>query len=179
MRLLNLYFFLYVSFISSLSYCLEVGDQAPDVPAVDHSGQNFDFKKQYEFGYLLVFFYPRANTPGCTAQNKSLRDGFKVLSEKSVKIIGVSTDSITRQKDFHTSLNLPFPLISDEKEIVAKAFGVPVRLGFASRQAFLIKQGKVVWVDHDASTATQAEDVLKAISTLEAKNSQTKNTQIK
>ena len=128
--------------------------------------QNFNFKEHYTNGYFLVFFYPRANTPGCTAQNKSLRDNFKLLSESGIQVVGVSTDSVEKQNDFHKNLNLPFPLISDEKEVVAKAFGVPVHLGFASRQAFLINNGKIVWLDHDASTSAQADDVLKIIKTL-------------
>lgn len=152
---------------STFSWALEVGEAAPDVTGINHLNQTVHFKDSYNKGYLLVFFYPRANTPGCTAQNKSLRDNFKALSDKGVKVLGVSTDSVEKQKDFQTSLNLPFSLISDEKEVIAKAFGVPVRMGFASRQAFLIHQGKVVWVDHDAATSSQAEDVLKAIAEIE------------
>ncbi len=145
---------------------VEVGDKAPDITAVNHLNKNYSFKDHYQKGFLLVFFYPRANTPGCTAQNKSLRDSFSVLNAKNISIVGVSTDSVSKQQEFHSSLKLPFDLISDEDEHVAKAFGVPVRLGFASRQAFLLKDGKVVWVDHDASTEKQAEDVLDAVDRL-------------
>lgn len=157
-----------ITLLTALSAsALEVGAPAPEVIGINQSNQTINFKEHYKKGYVLVFFYPRANTPGCTAQNKSLRDSFKPLSEKGVKIFGVSTDSVSKQKDFHSELGLPFDLISDEKEVIANSFGVPVRLGFASRQAFLIREGKVAWVDHNAATSNQASDVLKAIESLE------------
>ena len=146
---------------------LESGATAPDVTGINQESQTIHFKDFYKKDYVLVFFYPRANTPGCTAQNKSLRDNFKALSSKGVKVFGVSTDSVTKQKDFHASLGLPFDLIADEKEVIAKAFGVPVRMGFASRQAFLIHKGKVIWSDTSASTEAQATDVLNAVAEFE------------
>lgn len=163
--------FLVTLLLTNFALALEIGDPAPDVSGINHLKQSIHFKDLAGPGYLLVFFYPRANTPGCTAQNKSLRDDFKLLTQKGIKIVGVSTDPAEKQKDFHDSLGLPFDLIADEKEVVAKAFGVPVRFGFASRQAFLIHMRKIIWVDHDASTDKQAEDVLNAIDSFEKKNS--------
>lgn len=153
--------------LSHQASALEIGDTAPDVSAPDHTNKLFNFKDHFQSGYLLVFFYPRAHTPGCTAQNESLRDQFAILKQKNITIVGVSTDSVKKQNEFHQDLKLPFDLISDEKEQITKAFGVSVTFGFASRQAYLIKAGKVVWVDHNASTKDQAQDVLKAVSELE------------
>ena len=76
-------------------------------------------------------------------------------------IFGVSTDSVEDQAKFKKKHRLPFTLLADTKEEIAKAFGVPVRMGFTSRQAFLFKEGKLVWKDDSASTAEQAQDVLK------------------
>jgi peroxiredoxin Q/BCP len=152
--------------MSTSGFCLSIGDNVPDVVAIDQSQKTFSFKGYTGSEYLFVFFYPRAKTPGCTAQNKSLRDNYKTLKERGVEVVGVSTDPVAKQKDFHTSLGLPFNLLSDEKEIVAKAFGVPVRFGFANRQAVLLRKGKVVWIDENASTDQQAADVLKAIASL-------------
>jgi peroxiredoxin Q/BCP len=160
--------------ISFDALALEIGDSAPDISGLDQSNKLLSFKDFYQNGYLLVFFYPRAHTPGCTAQNESLRDQYQILKQKKISMVGVSTDSVKKQFEFHQELRLPFNLVSDEKEQIAKAFGVSVNFGFASRQAFLIKAGKIVWVDHDASTKDQAQDILKAVADIETTTSQKK-----
>jgi peroxiredoxin Q/BCP len=114
-------------------------------------------------GYLLVYFYPKSDTPGCTKQACSLRDSFATLTEKSVKVFGVSTDKVKSQKAFKEKYKLPFDLLADEDGSVVAAFGVPKTMGFAKRQAFLFKDGKLVWRDLTASTDQQAADVLKFI----------------
>jgi peroxiredoxin Q/BCP len=92
-----------------------------------------------------------------------LRDAFEDLSAKGVAVIGVSTDQPETQKAFKEKYNLPFTLIADHDKKVVAAFGVPTTLGFAKRQAYLIKGGKIVWADYSASTKQQAEDVLKVV----------------
>lgn len=139
---------------------IEVGSPAPQVSGVTDEGQNLELASLYKKGFTLVYFYPKADTPGCTKQACSLRDSYQQLQEKGVQILGVSTDSVADQKAFKNKFRLPFTLIADENKEWAKAFGVPVTLGFASRQAFLMKDGKVVWLDRTASTAKQADDVL-------------------
>ncbi len=116
-------------------------------------------------GYTLVYFYPKADTPGCTKQACSLRDSYAALTEKGVRVFGVSMDPVNAQKAFHEKYKLPFDLLADEDGTVVAAFGVPKTLGFAKRQAFLFKDGKLVWSDFSASTDQQAADVLKAIPT--------------
>jgi peroxiredoxin Q/BCP len=116
---------------------------------------------------VVVYFYPKADTPGCTKQACSLRDAFATLTEKGVTVYGVSHDGVAAQKDFHKKYKLPFDLLADEKKELSKAFGVPSnQLGMASRQAFLIKDGKIVWRDLKASTDKQADDVLAALAGL-------------
>ncbi len=114
-------------------------------------------------GYLLVYFYPKADTPGCTKQACSLRDSYASLTEKGVKILGVSMDSVKAQKAFQEKYKLPFDLLADADGTIVTAFGVPKTMGFAKRQAFLFKDGKLVWRDLSASTQQQAADVLKVI----------------
>ena len=140
-----------------------VGAKAPDASALDQDGNTVKLADVYAKGTVLVFFYPRANTPGCTAQACSLRDAFETLTEKGVHVIGVSTDNVERQKEFQKEHKLPFTLLADTEGEVCKAFGVPTRASFAARQAFLIKDGNIVWRDLSASTAEQAKDVLEAI----------------
>lgn len=145
---------------------LEVGAAAPALTAVDQDGQPVVFEKIYEKGFTLVYFYPKADTPGCTKQACSLRDAYAKLGEIGVQVIGVSSDDAKAQKKFQEKYRLPFTLVADTDKKVMDAFGVPHTLGFASRQAFLVQNGKIVWRDLTASTEQQAADVLAAIAEL-------------
>lgn len=148
---------------------LKVGNPAPQVSGKDETGKAVSFAELYQKGKVLVFFYPKANTSGCTAQACSLRDAYEKLKAEKVHVVGVSTDKIADQEAFKKKHRLPYPLISDTDKVVAKAFGVPVTMGFASRQAFLVVDGKIAWLDRSASTDKQAEDVLKALKELPKK----------
>lgn len=137
---------------------------APKVEAVDQDGKAVKLEDHYkQKGFTLVYFYPKASTPGCTAQACSLRDAYEELTKAGVHVIGVSMDKVASQKKFAEKNKLPFTLLADPDGNVVKAFKVGSFLGFASRQAFLIKDGQVVWHDASASTSEQAADVLKAI----------------
>ena len=146
---------------------LQVGAPAPVVKGINQDGKTVDFEKAYkENKYVLVYFYPKADTAGCTAQANSLKDAYEVLhNKKGMTIFGVSADEVAIQKDFQKKYKLPFDLIADEKKTVINAFGVPTTLGFAKRQAFLIKAGKVAWLDKAASTKEQANDIMKYLKT--------------
>lgn len=132
----------------------------PDIAQKNQDGQPVKLAEAGAKGYLLVYFYPKADTPGCTKQACSLRDAYAKLTDKGVKIYGVSKDSVKAQKAFQEKYKLPFDLLADEDGTVIKAFGVPGTMGFAKRQAFLFKDGKLVWRDLEASTDQQAADVL-------------------
>jgi len=142
---------------------LKVGTPAPIVQGINQDGKTVDFAKEYKNNkYVLVYFYPKADTPGCTAQANSLKDSYDELHVKNgIQILGVSADEVAIQKDFQKKYKLPFDLIADDKKTVIKAFGVSTTLGFASRQAYLIKDGKIAWFDKSASTKEQAQDVIK------------------
>ncbi|MCB1104071.1 MAG: peroxiredoxin [Opitutaceae bacterium] len=143
---------------------LAVGDAAPAVSGVTETGTPIALADFYAAQtYTLVYFYPKADTPGCTAQGCSLRDAYAELAEHGVAVIGVSNDTPAAQKAFKEKFNFPFTLIADSDKTVIKAFGVPTTMGFAKRQAFLIKAGKIIWTDYSASTAEQAADVIKVI----------------
>ncbi len=143
---------------------LKVGDTAPAVAGITEAGETLQLAEVYsKQPYTLVYFYPKAGTSGCTAQGCSLRDSYETLTKKGVAVVGVSNDSVEAQKKFKAEQRFPFTLIADTEKTVIQAFGVPTTMGFASRQAFLIKDGKIVWADYSASTAEQAADVLKFI----------------
>jgi peroxiredoxin Q/BCP len=102
---------------------LIIGDKAPDFISKDQDGKSIalaDFKGKK----LLLFFYPKASTPGCTMEAKNLRDNYSLLLEKGFEIIGVSADSEKRQKNFCIKNELPFSLLVDEKKVVINAYGV-------------------------------------------------------
>jgi thioredoxin-dependent peroxiredoxin len=146
---------------------IEVGAPAPAVSATAHTGQTIQLGDLYQKGIVLVYFYPKADTSGCTAQACSLRDAYAALTDRGVTVVGVSSDNVAAQKAFQEKYSLPFTLLADTEHKVIDAFGVPLRMGsFASRQAFLIKGGKVVWRDLSASTSQQAADVLAALDQL-------------
>src|ERR1700733_7221210 len=100
---------------------LKLGDAIPAVTAKDQNGQAVNLGES-KTGYTLVYFYPKAMSPGCTAQACSLRDSYTELQEKGVKIYGVSLDSVEAQKEFEQKDHLPFQLLSDTDRHGASAF---------------------------------------------------------
>jgi peroxiredoxin Q/BCP len=144
----------------------QVGDAAPNATSRDQDGKEVRLADLYGEGLTLIYFYPKADTPGCTAQACSLRDDFAPLRERGVRIVGVSSDGPPAQRRFAEKRRLPFTLLADEDHVVAKAFGVRLVLGMTMRQAFLIKDGRVVWRDLNASTREQARDVLSVLEKL-------------
>ncbi len=102
---------------------LQVGDPAPEDLGVDQEGNHHELS-DYKGKKLVVFFYPKANTPGCSAEACNLRDHWSDLQEKGYQVIGVSADSARKQTNFINKFELPFPLIADEDKKVIQAFGV-------------------------------------------------------
>ena len=145
---------------------LKVGDAAPLLTGTTDAGAPLSLGDLYQKNtYTLVYFYPMANTPGCTSQGCSLRDAYSVLQGKGLAVVGVSSDKVEAQHAFSEKYTFPFPLIADTDQAFMKAFGVPTTLGHAKRQAYLIKAGKILWADYSAATGKQAADVLKVIET--------------
>jgi peroxiredoxin Q/BCP len=151
------------------SQAIDVGAPAPEVSGIDQDGATVSFADVYKKGITLVYFYPKADTPGCTKEACSLRDSFASLSGRGLQVLGVSEDQPGAQKKFQAKYNLPFTLIADHDGAVAKAFGVPTMMGIAKRQSFLVQDGKIVWADLKASTSQQAADVGKALDQLAKK----------
>src|SRR3954451_25161368 len=97
---------------------LAVGATAPTPAAVDENGQPVHFAQLYAQGLTLVYFYPKASTPGCTAQACSLRDSIADLKTAGVTVIGVSHDKPAAQKKFKEKNQLPFTLVADQEGAV-------------------------------------------------------------
>lgn len=145
---------------------LDVNDPAPEVSALTDTGATLNLGNVYRQNrYTLVYFYPKADTPGCTAQGCSLRDAYESLLKAGVAIIGVSTDDVAHQAAFKKKYRLPFTLLADTEKKVIDAFGVgtrwiPLMGSLAHRQAYLIKDGKIVYADHKGATQTQADEIM-------------------
>ena len=156
------------TFASAADTPLAVGAPAPDITAKDQDGKAVNFKDVYAKGTTLVYFYPKADTPGCTKQGCSLRDSWDKLQANGVQVLGVSGDKPGAQKAFRDKISFPFPLIADDDGKVAAAFGVPaMKPGIFKRTSFLVKNGKVAWNMTDKTTTeTHAADVLKAAESL-------------
>lgn len=102
---------------------LKVGDRVPEFLSKDQDGTIIKLS-DYAGKKLIVFFYPRANTPGCTAEACNLRDNYNVLKSAGYELLGVSEDSSKKQSNFKNKYDLPFPLLADEDHTVIDAFGV-------------------------------------------------------
>jgi peroxiredoxin Q/BCP len=102
---------------------LKVGDRVPEFSAHDENG-NIIKLSDYKDKKLIVFFYPKASTPGCTAEACNLRDNYKELKSQGYELLGVSADSRKRQMNFKNKYQFPFPLLADEDHTVINTFGV-------------------------------------------------------
>jgi peroxiredoxin Q/BCP len=102
---------------------LKTGDKAPAFTAKNQDGKEIsltDFKGKY----FILYFYPKDDTPGCTAEACSFRDNYQLLAQQGFEVIGVSTDDEKSHKKFETKFNLPFNLIADEDKHIVEAYGV-------------------------------------------------------
>ncbi len=102
---------------------LAVGDQLPDVSAPNQDGAEIKLKS-FEGKKLVVFFYPKALTPGCTAEVCNINDNYDRFLAQGFEVLGVSADSIDKQKKFHDKYDLQYDLLVDEDKKVINAFGV-------------------------------------------------------
>jgi peroxiredoxin Q/BCP len=102
---------------------LNIGSTLPAFVGVDQNGEEIN-SNDFIGKRLVVYFYPKDNTPGCTAQACSLRDDYSALLENNIAVIGVSADSVSSHKKFMDKFQLPFPLIADTEKTLLNLFGV-------------------------------------------------------
>lgn len=141
---------------------VEEGKPAPTFRATAHDGVAIDSQK-LEGTKLLVYFYPKDETPGCTREACAFRDAFDDLVQHGVVLVGVSSDDDASHRAFAQHHTLPFHLVSDPKGALAEAFGVPTRMGFFGRQSFLLgADGTLLKAWREVDVARHAKDVLEA-----------------
>lgn len=147
---------------------LQIGDKAPDFSGFDQDGK-FRQLEDYKGKKLVVFFYPKASTPGCTAEACDLRDNFERFKANNYELLGVSADSQKAQLKFSDKYSFPFPLLADEEKEVIQAFGVWGPKKFMGRTydgihrtTFVInEEGVVEDVISDVKTKVHASQILK------------------
>ena len=147
---------------------LKKGDKAPDFFGVDQDGKPHQLE-DYKGKKLVVFFYPKASTPGCTAEACDLRDNFERFKANNYELLGVSADSQKAQGKFRDKYEFPFPLIADEDKAVINAFGVWGPKKFMGREydgihrtTFVIDENGIIdEVIEKVKTKAHAEQILK------------------
>lgn len=102
---------------------LNIGDKAPDFNVPDENGNQHTLN-QYKGKKIVLFFYPKASTPGCTAEACNLRDNYQVLLVRGYEVLGISADEQTKLKNFSIKQELPFHLLSDVDKVMLNAYGV-------------------------------------------------------
>lgn len=148
---------------------LKQGDAVPNFTAKDEQGNSVSLS-DYKGKKLIVFFYPKANTPGCTAEACNLRDNYKALQDRGYAILGVSADSEKKQTNFKEKYDFPFPLLADEDKTVINTFGVWGPKKFMGKEydgihrtTFIIdEEGKVERVIDKVKTKDHAAQILEA-----------------
>ena len=148
----------------------DAGEMAPDFEAPTDTGETIRLS-DLRGRDVVLYFYPRADTPGCTKEACSFRDDYRAYEAKGVVILGVSPDSVKKQARFKEKWSLPFTLIADEDHAISQAYGVWGIKEFLGREyegvyrtTFLIDpQGKVRRVFKDVNPTQHSQDILAAM----------------
>lgn len=141
---------------------LAVGTVAPDFTTIDDEGNQVslsDFKGKV----VVMYFYPKDDTPGCTKQAQSFRDSYADYQNKDMVVLGVSMDDQASHQKFKEKYGLPFTLLVDSDGAITKAYDVDGG-GYAKRVTYIIDgEGKITHVDANVNTSTHAADVLATL----------------
>ncbi|CAM4109197.1 peroxiredoxin [Flavobacterium sinopsychrotolerans] len=145
---------------------LKVGDSIPNFTAKDTNGNDFDSKNVVGHKPLVIYFYPKDNTPGCTAQACSFRDQYEDFKDLGAEVIGISSDSADSHQKFAKQYQLPFILLSDSDKKIRKLFGVPTGMFglLPGRVTYITDKNGVVQMIFDSMLATK--HIPKALSAI-------------
>lgn len=126
---------------------LKAGDKVPSFTLQDQNGQTFDISSVLGKQPLIIYFYPKDETGGCTAEACSFRDSYEQFTSRGAKVIGISGDNVASHKKFAEHHRLPFTLLADEGNKVRKQFGVPKKLFIPGRVTYVVdRQGVITYV---------------------------------
>lgn len=145
---------------------LEAGQKAPEFEAVDQDGQTRTLSGLLEDGPVVLFFYPKAMTTGCTAESCHFRDLAAEFAEVGAQRVGISADDVDRQKEFDDTHDLGYPLLSDPDRSIAEAYGVKRRLvPVSKRQTFVIDTDRTLRavIASEMNMDVHADEALEAL----------------
>ena len=147
---------------------LKVGDTAPDFSLLDEHGLPVSLKDYLGKKVVVLYFYPKDFTSGCTVEACSFRDNYKPYQDKGAVVIGVSLDSVESHLKFSEKYNLPFAILSDRNKEAAKTYGVLGVGGFLTKRVTFIinKDGKITHIFPKVDVKHHSEEVLKALEEL-------------
>ena len=145
---------------------LKVGDIIPRFTAKDTNGNDFDSANAVGHKPLVIYFYPKDNTPGCTAQACSFRDQYEDFKDLGAEVIGISSDSVASHQKFSKQFKLPFILLSDSDKKIRRLFGVPSGMFglLPGRVTYVTDKNGVIQMIFDSVLATK--HISKALETI-------------
>ncbi len=143
---------------------LKVGDNAPDFETVDQDGKKIKLS-DYKEEAIVLYFYPKDNTPGCTVEAKNFRDNIDIFKKNGINVFGMSVDSHESHKKFQGKFDLNFTLLSDREKKITRDYGV-LGLSVAKRVTYIIKNGKIVYVFEKVTPKDHAKEVFEKIKEL-------------
>ena len=150
-----------------MSKTLNTGDKAPDFEAETYGGEAVKLSDVYKKGIVALYFYPKDNTPGCTKEACSIRDGMDDLKAHGIHVLGVSTDGVKAHENFRNKYDLNFPLLSDKGKEIINLYGVKSAFGSAKRETFLFnKEGDIVHIWTKVNTKKHADEILDIVKEL-------------
>ena len=143
-----------------------VGDTAPDFTLKSQAGETVGLKDLLGKSELVLYFYPKDNTPGCTTEAKAFRDRYEAFRDVGAQVVGVSSDSVESHRGFAARCSLPFTILSDEGGRVRKLYGVPSSMGlFPGRVTYVIDSKGVIRhvFNSQMNPAKHVEEAMKVI----------------
>jgi len=149
---------------------LQVGQPAPRFELTAQDGAKIDLASRQGKGWTVLYFYPKAGTPGCTTQACAFRDAIEAIRKQNAEVYGISTDEVKDLLSFHQKHKLAFTLLSDPDAKVTEAYGVkmPV-LKMAKRWTFIVDPSLIVrQIDNDVDPALDAQKVAESLKKLQA-----------
>jgi peroxiredoxin Q/BCP len=144
---------------------LKAGTPAPDFEAQDHDGNKVKLSS-FKGKPVVLYFYPKDDTPGCTAEACNFRDNTELFEKKGIKVIGVSTDTVSSHKKFHNKYGLTFTLVSDSEKKISESYGT-LNGSTDKRVTYIIdRSGKIAYVYEKVSPKEHGTEILSKLQEL-------------
>jgi thioredoxin-dependent peroxiredoxin len=146
---------------------LKVGDPAPNFTAPSSGGSQMELKSLIGKSPIVLYFYPKDDTPGCTKEACGIRDHFAAFRKLNATVFGISYDTVESHKQFIDKYKLPFALLSDHDHAIAKLYGADGLL-YAKRMTYVVdKSGKIAWMNPKVDPSTHSQELQDVLAKLQ------------